>query len=300
MIGGYEDGSADGAARPKWRSVSLQGCPREVRRLLAGPYYFDVDMVNSLPNVARQLGRRGMVGAANLRALGALCSERDTVLADIVEFYGLTDEPAQGVTARDRAKDLPIRILHGGGLAAWLDAQGLPDTQQVLPLVKQLEAELRVCRREVYEYMQQHDSEWLRVVEDHVRGAQAPRPGAGAVTGPRATTAAARGAPGRRRGTTSWITPRRTASRRRCRGWWSRRRATRICVRATSGGARSGERSGEGAERRRRGETRPAEGRRATGIESGGEGRRDHSKTIHFAKSDFDSEDPNLRNWTVS
>ena len=121
MIGGYEDGSADGAARPKWRSVSLQGCPREVRRLLAGPYYFDVDMVNSLPNVARQLGRRGMVGAANLRALSTLCSERDTVLAHIVEFYGLTDEPAQGVTARDRAKDLPIRILHGGGHAAWLD-----------------------------------------------------------------------------------------------------------------------------------------------------------------------------------
>ena len=31
--------------------MSLQGCPREVRLLLAGPYYFDVDMVNSLPNV---------------------------------------------------------------------------------------------------------------------------------------------------------------------------------------------------------------------------------------------------------
>ena len=161
MIGGYKDGSADGAARPKWRSVSLQGCPREVRRLLAGPYYFDVDMVNSLPNVARQLGRRGMVGAAHLQALGTLCSERDVVLADIVEFYGLTDEPAQGVTARDRAKDLPIRILHGGGHAAWLSAQGLPATQPVLPLVTQLEAELQVCRREVYKYMQQHDSEWL-------------------------------------------------------------------------------------------------------------------------------------------
>ena len=68
MIGGYEDGSADGAARPKWRSVSLQGCPREVRLLLAGPYYFDVDMVNSLPNVARQLGRRGISPRSQGRA----------------------------------------------------------------------------------------------------------------------------------------------------------------------------------------------------------------------------------------
>ena len=57
MIGGYADGGAGEGGRPKWRSVSLQGCPREVRLLLAGPYYFDVDMVNSLPNVARQLGR---------------------------------------------------------------------------------------------------------------------------------------------------------------------------------------------------------------------------------------------------
>ena len=61
MIGGYAEGGAGEAGRPKWRSVSLQGCPREVRLLLAGPYYFDVDMVNSLPNVVRQLGRRGMV-----------------------------------------------------------------------------------------------------------------------------------------------------------------------------------------------------------------------------------------------
>ena len=45
--------------------------------LLAGPYYFDVDMVNSLPNVARQLGRRGMVREASLQALSKLCSERD-------------------------------------------------------------------------------------------------------------------------------------------------------------------------------------------------------------------------------
>ena len=56
-------------------------------------------LLNSLPNVARQLGRRGMVHEASLRALSKLCSERDTVLKDIVEFYGLVDATAQGVTA---------------------------------------------------------------------------------------------------------------------------------------------------------------------------------------------------------
>eukprot|EP00964_Phaeocystis_antarctica_P018192 scaffold10071_cov44-Phaeocystis_antarctica.AAC.1 len=52
MIGGYWGEGGDDGEQSKWRSVSLQGCPREVRLLLAGPYYYNVDMVNSLPNVA--------------------------------------------------------------------------------------------------------------------------------------------------------------------------------------------------------------------------------------------------------
>ena len=37
----------------------------------------------------------------------------------------LVGSPALGETARDVAKDLPIRLLHGGGHAAWLEAHGL-------------------------------------------------------------------------------------------------------------------------------------------------------------------------------
>ena len=55
----------------------------------------------------------------------------------------------------------------------------------------QLEAELRECRREVYAYVQRHDAAWLRGVEDHVRKAEARRPGARAVAGPQAVAAAA-------------------------------------------------------------------------------------------------------------
>jgi hypothetical protein len=120
-----------------------------------------------------------------------LCSARDLVLTDIVEFYALVDATAQGVTARDRAKDLPIRILHGGGHAAWLEAQRLQASHPTLPLVEQLEAELRGCRREVYAYVRQHDAAWLRGVEDHVRGAEALRSGNRAVAGPQAAAAAA-------------------------------------------------------------------------------------------------------------
>ena len=170
VVGGYQEvGGGDGGEPSKWRSTSLQGCPREVRLLLAGLYYYDVDMVNSLPNVARQLARRGMVSESNLRALRVLCSERDEVLEGIVEYYGVVDSPALGKTARDVAKDLPIRLLHGGGHGAWLAAHGLQDGRPAFPLMAKLEEELRGCRREVYLYMRQHDAAWLARVEAHVR-----------------------------------------------------------------------------------------------------------------------------------
>ena len=79
-------------------------------------------MVNSLPNVARQLEGLGMVSAPNLLALRALCGGRDAVLGGIEAHYGLTGSPALGETARDVAKGLPIRLLHGGSHAAWLAA----------------------------------------------------------------------------------------------------------------------------------------------------------------------------------
>ena len=124
-----------------------------MRLLLAGPYYYDVDMVNSLPNVARQLAGLGMVSEPNLQALRTLCSERDGVLGGIVTHYGLVGSPALGETARDVAKGLPIRLLHGGSHAAWLAAHGLMEEHPVLPLMARLEKVLRGCRREVYLHM---------------------------------------------------------------------------------------------------------------------------------------------------
>ena len=92
------------------------------------------------------------------------------MLRVIVEYYGVVGSPALGKTARDVAKDLPIRLLHGGGHGAWLAAHGLQDGRPAFPLMAKLEEELRGCRREVYLYMRQHDAAWLARVEAHVRG----------------------------------------------------------------------------------------------------------------------------------
>ena len=40
----------------------------------------------------------------------------------------------------------------------------------------QLERELRICRREVYPFMKEHDPAWLEKAEAHVRKEKAPTP----------------------------------------------------------------------------------------------------------------------------
>ena len=123
--GGYWEKKANGTH--KWRTVSLQGCPREVRGLLAGEYYHDVDMVNSLPNVAKQLHKLGMTSEANVRVLSQLCAERKKVFAELIEYYDLKDEPELDITARDVAKSLPIRLLHGGSEKEWRRTFGVDE-----------------------------------------------------------------------------------------------------------------------------------------------------------------------------
>ena len=78
-----------------------------------------------------------------------------------------------GETARDVAKGLPIRLLHGGSHAAWFAAHGLMEEQMA-----RLEKELRVAagaRSTSTWGMGQRDMAWLAKVETHVREEKAGR-----------------------------------------------------------------------------------------------------------------------------
>ena len=113
-----------------------------------------------------------------MQALRTLCSERDGVLGGIVTHYGLVGSPALGETARDVAKGLPIRLLHGGSHAAWLAAHGLMEEHPMFPLMARLEKELRVAagaRSTSTWGMGQRDMAWLAKVETHVREEKAVR-----------------------------------------------------------------------------------------------------------------------------
>ena len=110
----YARGSYTDATSGKQRSADLQGCPRELRRLLAAPFCHDLDFVNSLPTVASQLDALGLCPARHLDLLRDYCANREAWFADIIAWHNIPSQVDATTTAKDVAKALPIRLLHGG------------------------------------------------------------------------------------------------------------------------------------------------------------------------------------------
>ena len=137
----------------KRRSPDLQGCPREVRLLLAGPFCHDLDFKNSLPTVASQLDALGLCPAHLLTLLKDYVANRGAWFADIIAHHNIPPQPAAGETAEGIAKQLPIRILHGGSYASWVAEfalLGVRDTGVAggygCPRVHAFEAQVKVAR----------------------------------------------------------------------------------------------------------------------------------------------------------
>ena len=123
----YARGSYTDATSGKQRSADLQGCPRELRRLLAAPFCHDLDFVNSLPTVASQLDALGLCPARHLDLLRDYCANREAWFADIIAWHNIPSQVDATTTAKDVAKALPIRLLHGGTYAKWVKDFGLRD-----------------------------------------------------------------------------------------------------------------------------------------------------------------------------
>ena len=111
-IGGYWDAKGD------WRSATLQGCPREVRLLLASPFCHDIDFVNSLPRVSSQLDDLGLCDTAHLVQLRNYVENRQAWFDRLIDCHKIPDPYDANTAAKDVAKALPIRLLHGGSYLA--------------------------------------------------------------------------------------------------------------------------------------------------------------------------------------
>ena len=81
----------------------LQGCPRELRRLLAGLHCHDLDFVNSLPTVASQLDALGLCEARHLTQLKHYVRDRADWFDAIIGFHGIQAHPGDDQTPQDLA-----------------------------------------------------------------------------------------------------------------------------------------------------------------------------------------------------
>ena len=92
------------------RTVEYQSMLHDLRPAIGGAKYHDVDMVNSLPNVAKQLHKLGMTSEANVRVLNQLYDDGSEI--EDVEEERLPGQGAR-LTAAQRASGL--RRVHGVG-----------------------------------------------------------------------------------------------------------------------------------------------------------------------------------------
>ena len=156
--GSYTDG------QHKRRSPDLQGCPRELRRLLAALHCHDLDFVNSLPTVASQLDRLGLCDAVHLVQLKHYVCNRRAWFDAIIGYHNIQARPGDDDTPEGLAKNLIVRILHGGDYATWVKDNGLCDAGAAegygLAQVRALQAQIRQAHVEVITSMQATHPEW--------------------------------------------------------------------------------------------------------------------------------------------
>ena len=160
-IGGYWDAKGD------WRSATLQGCPREVRLLLASPICHDIDFVNSLPKVASQLDRLGLCDAAHLVQLKHYVEDRQAWFDQIIDCHKIPSPYDANTTAKDVAKALPIRLLHGGTYLAWvrdfgLEPRGVESGTGGYWRIWRLARELKAARADTVATVATARPEWVR------------------------------------------------------------------------------------------------------------------------------------------
>ena len=149
----------------KRRTATLQGCPREVRLLLCHLLYHDIDFVNSLPTVACQLDTLGLCSPNSLKALRDYCNLRQEWFDEIIAYHSIPPNTGLDTCARDVAKALPLRLLHGGTYIGWALEFGLgPEgiaRQEGLPRVHALERQLATARAHTVRAYAMRDPAWV-------------------------------------------------------------------------------------------------------------------------------------------
>ena len=154
--------------RGQRRSPDLQGCPRELRRLLAAPFCHDLDFVNSLPTVASQLDALGLCPSGHLTLLRHYCAHRSSWFDDIIAWHAIPAQIDATTTAKDAAKALPIRLLHGGSYQKWVKDFGVRDAGVSrgggLPIIRDLQRQLKEVHAATVAAMRARRPQWTEAL----------------------------------------------------------------------------------------------------------------------------------------
>lgn len=123
------------------RTLSLQGAPKEVRNVVCGGIYHDIDMENCFPNIAIFLGQRYGYTFPVLTRYTESKASREALLKEIVDKHRLDHHFPDPSEARDRAKRLPLTLLHGGTYYGWTKTWNLP-CEELVESMRQLADEM--------------------------------------------------------------------------------------------------------------------------------------------------------------
>ena len=93
--------------------ITLQNMPRQLRNTLAKDNYIDLDMVNALPTILYEECKKNDIKTTYLRRYN---KARDDKLQELQTEYNCD---------RDIAKQLPNRLMNGGGIPNWIKENNL-------------------------------------------------------------------------------------------------------------------------------------------------------------------------------
>ena len=77
--------------------------------------------------MASQLDALGLCPSGHLALLRHYCAHRSSWFDDIIAWHAIPAQIDATTTAKDAAKALPIRLLHGGSYQKWVKDFGVRD-----------------------------------------------------------------------------------------------------------------------------------------------------------------------------
>ena len=118
--------------------------------------------------MASQLDALGLCPSGHLTLLRHYCTHRSSWFDDIIAWHAIPAQIDATTTAKDAAKALPIRLLHGGSYQKWVKDFGVRDAGVSrgggLPIVRDLQRQLKEVHAATVAAMRARRPQWTEAL----------------------------------------------------------------------------------------------------------------------------------------